>query len=348
MPRDASGNYTLPLGNPVQGGTVIDEDWANDTMADIATQLNNVFTRDGLLGPLAPWKLTDGVASAPSMTFNSELGLGIFRETQNVLAVAIGGVVIARFAPTGMEVIGGINKSGTAIAEVPTGTILDFAGPNAPPGYLVCNGQAVSRTTYAALFGAIGGYWGAGDGSTTFNVPDLRRRNTIHAGGTAAAGPLTTLGSLGGAETVALGATHLPSHTHGVNDQIHAHLVSVSGNTGTVSNDHVHYGTTDVQGDHQHVSGVPQDTSVYGTFATPGANGKGGTVFYGTSPATSVNGAHAHNFSTGGISANHTHGWSGTFATDNRYTGISIQYSGSNAAFGIMPPSAVVNKIIKY
>jgi microcystin-dependent protein len=48
------------------------------------------------------------------------------------------------------------------------------AGVNEPTGWLYCNGQAVSRTTYAALFSAIGTSWGAGDGSTTFNVPDLR------------------------------------------------------------------------------------------------------------------------------------------------------------------------------
>jgi hypothetical protein len=64
---------------------------------------------------------------------------------------------------------------------------------------------------------------------------------------------------------------------------------------------------------------------------------------------TETAGSHTHVGTTGGISANHTHGWSGTFATDNRYTGVNAtQASGSNAAFGIMPPSAVVNKIIKF
>lgn len=57
---------------------------------------------------------------------------------------------------------------------VPVGTILAFAGQTPPDGYLECNGQAVSRTTYAALFAAIGTTWGSGDGSTTFNLPELR------------------------------------------------------------------------------------------------------------------------------------------------------------------------------
>lgn len=57
---------------------------------------------------------------------------------------------------------------------VPAGAYLQSASPNTPTGYLACNGAAVSRTTFAALFAAIGGLYGAGDGSTTFNLPDAR------------------------------------------------------------------------------------------------------------------------------------------------------------------------------
>ncbi|HGH6718284.1 TPA: phage tail protein [Neisseria meningitidis] len=57
---------------------------------------------------------------------------------------------------------------------VPSGAVLYFAGRTAPAGWLKANGAAVSRTTYAALFAAIGTTYGAGDGSTTFNLPDLR------------------------------------------------------------------------------------------------------------------------------------------------------------------------------
>ena len=57
---------------------------------------------------------------------------------------------------------------------VPSGAVLYFAGPTAPAGWLKANGAAVSRTAYAALFAAIGTTYGAGDGSTTFNLPDLR------------------------------------------------------------------------------------------------------------------------------------------------------------------------------
>lgn len=55
-----------------------------------------------------------------------------------------------------------------------TGTVLPFAGSAAPTGWLFCHGQAVSRATYAELFGKIGTTYGVGDGSTTFNLPDTR------------------------------------------------------------------------------------------------------------------------------------------------------------------------------
>jgi microcystin-dependent protein len=56
------------------------------------------------------------------------------------------------------------------------GTIVAFGGSTAPEGWLPCDGRAVSRATFALLFAVIGTRWGTGDGSTTFNVPDLRER----------------------------------------------------------------------------------------------------------------------------------------------------------------------------
>ena len=62
----------------------------------------------------------------------------------------------------------------TAEASPPPGSIVAFGGSMAPSGWISCDGTAVSRTTYAALFAAIGTAWGTGDGTTTFNLPDLR------------------------------------------------------------------------------------------------------------------------------------------------------------------------------
>ena len=86
-----------------------------------------------------------------------------------------------------------------------------FAGASAPAGWLLCRGQAISRTVYAALFAVIGTTYGAGDGSTTFNLPDLRDRFPVGAGSTYA------LNAKGGANTVTLTKEQsgLPAHGHG-------------------------------------------------------------------------------------------------------------------------------------
>lgn len=92
----------------------------------------------------------------------------------------------------------------------PAGMVSQFAGATAPTGWLLCDGTAVSRTIYAALFTAIGTTYGAGDGSTTFNVPNLQGRVPA---GKAGSGTFATLGGTGGAETHTLTVAQLPSIT---------------------------------------------------------------------------------------------------------------------------------------
>jgi microcystin-dependent protein len=98
---------------------------------------------------------------------------------------------------------------------VPTGVMLDYAGTGSvPDGFLACDGSAVSRTTYANLYAKIGTTWGVGDGSTTFNLPDSRRRVVVGSGGTGTATLGNAVGSVGGAETHALTIAEMPAHTH--------------------------------------------------------------------------------------------------------------------------------------
>ncbi|EHL69933.1 hypothetical protein HMPREF1032_02932, partial [Subdoligranulum sp. 4_3_54A2FAA] len=66
-----------------------------------------------------------------------------------------------------------------AVPVMPVGCVIPFAGAAAPTGWLLCQGQAISRTTYAQLFSVIGTTYGSGDGKTTFNLPDMRGRVAV-------------------------------------------------------------------------------------------------------------------------------------------------------------------------
>lgn len=101
------------------------------------------------------------------------------------------------------------------VASTPTGSLLDFAGTSAPTGFLLCDGTAISRVTYDDLFDVIGTTWGIGDGSTTFNVPDFRRRVAMGSGGSGTATIGNAVGNTGGGETETLTSPlQLPSHSH--------------------------------------------------------------------------------------------------------------------------------------
>lgn len=101
----------------------------------------------------------------------------------------------------------------------PIGSIDAFAGITAPQGWLMCDGSAKSRTTYAALFGVCGTRFGAGDGSTTFNVPDLRGRSPMGVGQAVGGGSIGNNYALG----QKFGHEAMQAHNHAVSDSGHGH-----------------------------------------------------------------------------------------------------------------------------
>jgi microcystin-dependent protein len=157
------------------------------------------------------------------------------------LAENVTGVVAAANGGTGLTSPGAsgnvLTSTGTGwqsqtAAMVPPGTIITYAGSTAPSGYLVADSAAVSRTTYAALFAVIGTTYGAGDGSTTFNLPNLVDRMPIGSGG------LYALGATGGSKDAVV-----VEHTHAITDPGHRH--QMLGDSDTVPDGGVGIGTDD-------------------------------------------------------------------------------------------------------
>jgi len=161
---------------------------------------------------------------------------------------------------------------------MPTGSIIVYAGSSAPTGFLFCDGSAISRTTYATLFGVLSTTYGAGDSSSTFNIPDIRGR--VIAGKEASASLLTsalgglngnTLGNTGGAQGITLTSSQsgLPAHNHTLTMNSHTHTF-----TGTA---HSHGGVT-VAGAASLGSGGTAGFNTSGTSASATAGGTNSTV----------------------------------------------------------------------
>jgi len=113
----------------------------------------------------------------------------------------------------------------TGLQGLSTGTIVPWSTATAPTGFLKCDGSAVSRTTYAALFAVVSTTYGSGDGSTTFNLPDLQDRTAVGASvanskslaQTGGANTVTPTGNIGGSvAATTLTSCQIPSHSHGL------------------------------------------------------------------------------------------------------------------------------------
>jgi microcystin-dependent protein len=219
---------------------------------------------------------------------------------------------------------------------IPSGIVLPFAGASVPEGFLDCNAAAVSRTTYANLFTAVGTAYGGGDGGTTFNLPDFRGRSILGEG-TGSGLAARARGDKSGAEAITLAATALPQHTHAGGGNVgaeasHSHAVGSYANgaeashthaTGsyaaaTNSNTHTHtmsFNSGDIAGsNHRHNIKLEM---IGGSGSTRNVVSTGGTE---TGDVTSVE------------NANHYHAVSGTSANNSAGANHDHSMSGSSAA----------------
>jgi microcystin-dependent protein len=228
----------------------------------------------------------------------------------------------------------------TLANSIPIGSLMPFAGPTAPAGWRICDGSAVSRVTLKRLFETIGTAWGAGDGSTTFNLPDLRQKFLL---GKAASGTGATLGSTGGA----IDHAHTgPSHTHSISsDGAHTHSISADGT-------------------HQHTIGAHSHSIAgSGTLSTGAPIGDSSTSFSyqsGAIPAQFVNGPSSHTHEIGShnhggatdttdltTAENGSHSHGGATGSNGAHTHGGATGAGGTGNTGTAnPPFAVVNYLI--
>jgi len=216
------------------------------------------------------------------------------------------------------------------VLTLPLGGMIDYAGSaDLSSSMILADGRELSRATYSALFALISTTYGAGNGTTTFNIPDLRGRVSVGpdnmgtAQGAANRIPNSsrTLGQSSGEERHVITTAEMAAHSHG-------------GSTGTDTPDHSHSGTTDAQGAHSHTGSHDIQTVQFGSGTTVGGWGKaiGGSGAFNTGFSIDAVGSHQHNITTGGASARHSH---------------SITTEGSGTGHNTMQPYQVMNKLIR-
>jgi microcystin-dependent protein len=304
MPRNGSGTYQVP--NTLVTQTVIEVGPHNGNYSDLGAEISNSLALDGQSQMTGQFKAASGTVALPGISFGSDTDSGLYRIAGDNIGIAVGGTKVVDLTPTGVDIPGTMTNSGVT-RTVPVGAIMDFAGSTAPANWLLCYGQAVSRSTYAALFAVLGTSHGTGDGSTTFNLPDCRGR--VAAGkddmGGSSANRLTNqsggldgdvLGTTGGSETHTLTSGQLAAHTHGA---------------GTLA--------ADSGGAHTHSYTRPNP--IDGSGVHPTGSGRG-------DPTTSTS-------DTTGSSGAHTHTISGTSGS-----------TGSDTAHNNVQPTIILNKII--
>jgi hypothetical protein len=176
MPRNLSGVYTLPAGNPVVPGTTIDATWANTTLDDISNELTNSLSRTGAGGMLAPFRIADGNVTGPGLSFLNETNSGFYRAGAGSTAFSILGVNTLQMNTTAVTIpsVRTLNAQGNALVGGTLGVTgaVTFSSTLALTGALTATGGVLGNITAAS-------------GTSTFNNVTINGSLDMVAGSSA-------------------------------------------------------------------------------------------------------------------------------------------------------------------
>ena len=270
--NNTTGGYAITIGTTGVGGTLISI--PNGVTAQVYTDGTNTYSaQTGSAGNFlvnGNLSVTGNQVDVGNMSVGGTFGV---TGTSSLAATAFSVSPTMPTPTTGDNTTKGattafVNASITANPGVLAGSLLMWPTASAPTGYLNCDGTAVSRTTYAALFAVVSTTFGTGDGSTTFNLPNYTNRMPYG----------TTIGATGGSATTTISQANIPNYNLTVTDPGHHHLGSVY---------NYYNGSTGSGG---YVSGINQSTAT--TDSTTGitvSSGGSGTAATTISPYLGIN-----------------------------------------------------------
>ena len=200
MPRNGSGTYSLPAGNPVVAGTTIEASWANATLNDVATEMTGSLARSGSGGMTGPLRLDAGTAAVPALAWSTETATGLYRAGTNDVRLAVATSDVMRWQAAGVSVTGTLGVSGAVTLSGGTangvlyldgskvassGSALTFDGTNlgvgttSPGAKLDVSGADGVRARVVATAGGTSGLILSSAGNTAYTIKAGNADNSL-------------------------------------------------------------------------------------------------------------------------------------------------------------------------